>query len=505
MLELTTFSGLATGQDVLPTGFCSTDNIKMTAGVPESAGEIRNAKIFTHPGFHSECQIIPANEFVAPGYTGIGEADGHHWFYYEGQKIGEVTAAEHSLAELSGKILIFPEKLYFDFASGATELSDMESALFSEFQFHTNSAGKSTVRGDVDFSECYAPGDAVAIRGTAAGNDVDPFGTDTEIASAIVTEAADGCLTVALYDKNGEATRFNSATEEATVCRPIPDIRHAAVYRNRLWGTVSTESGGRLYASAQGDPFAFCDFRGTKADSYWTDIGEGGNFMGLVPYLSTLVALKLGTLYEVRGTNARDFSVSVASGTGTDEPRSVAADFSGVYFLYRGAAYRYNGSVKKISERLSPLSGAGAAHRGDYFLATADGLIVYDGARWLCRDKRSYDSLASNGAFLRLQRGEYQGTPEILVGDGFSLTSCRVMLPYAPPTGTFQAIFTLDKGVGDVAFYADTGAGEKKIGTLTRQGLCHAVFPVRFRQNEYFRYRIEGNGRFTLYSVEVRQ
>lgn len=140
---------------------------------------------------------------------------------------------------------------------------------------------------------------------------------------------------------------YNESNVTLTLRQVMPEITHAAVCRNRLWGVA----GNKLVASKLGNPLVFDDFSGLSTDSFELPMEE--EMTAVTHFGERVVAFSRTALYELYGDRPSNYQISAAKFGGCTQPFSICN--AGGYLIYADDAqiYRYGGGdPQPVGERL---------------------------------------------------------------------------------------------------------------------------------------------------------
>lgn len=354
----------------------------------------------------------------SPG--GLGAGDKPWWvagtgFYYDGALKGTVTAGQKRFAAMGTKVLIFPDKKYYDSASD--QFGDMgvgQSVTGAQFKNGTYAGVRAEANTIYKSGAAWsiAPGDGVTISGcvthpennkTAVVREVEgdelrfyentftldstlrytapaaglPAGTyhfeeGQFVLSTALTEGdtltwngtgLDAVIrgetgTVTVTEGSGGAALVFSdiptdytETGEISIVRQVPDLDYVCVNENRLWGC----KGDNIYASALGDPFNFNVFDGLSTDSWASGTVDAGDFTACVSYLGYPVFFKEDAVYKVYGDKPSNFQWTPSARLGVKSgcDRSLAVAGETLFYLSRAGIVAYTGGIPAVvSEEL---------------------------------------------------------------------------------------------------------------------------------------------------------
>ena len=352
---------------------------------------------------------------TSPG--GIGAGDCPWWadgtgFYYNGTNKGSVTAGQKQFALMGGRVLIFPDKKYYDISAdifGSLEEHWSGTLIFKNGTYAGVSARANTL---------YAPGAAWAFR---AGDAVEISGCTIHPANnktAVVREVegdelrfyensftldtnwifrAEDTLAAGTYHFTPEDTALQFALSNAlsagdsltwdgsALTAVIGGVSSALTVTQGSGGTELTfgeapadytESaavaltrsvpdledicvnenrlwgckGDTIYASALGDPFNFNVFDGLSTDSWQSRTGDGGDFTACVSYMGYPIFFKEDAVYKVYGDKPGNFQWTPSARLGVKRGcrRSLAAAGETLFYLSRAGVCAYTGGIPAV-------------------------------------------------------------------------------------------------------------------------------------------------------------
>ena len=291
--------------------------------------------------------------------------------YYDGEVVGTVTPGEKMIAAVNTKIIIFPDKVYYDTAShqfGSMEASTSASAAAVTW---TTGALKLTV-DDLDLTDLFSVGQGLRISGSSIGEN-----NKTLTVRAVSTDT----LTFA-YNSFTEGTESGTVT----VAREVPDLVCICESGNRLWGA----DGDTIYASALGDPLTFFSYEGVATDSYAVAVGTDGVFTACGAYSSNVLFFKETMLHKVLGAMPSEYRIYdyTIPGVQAGSQKSLVIINEVLYYKGPDGVYAYSGATPAlISENFGVRTYRNAAAGTDgsrYYISMQDmatddwNLYVYD-------------------------------------------------------------------------------------------------------------------------------
>jgi hypothetical protein len=289
-------------------------------------------------------------------------------FLYDGAVKGTVTAGEKLFAAVNTKIVIFPDKKYYDTA--ADVFGDLECTYVSAAGTLTFAAGSIVTTGT---AFAFKVGDGIKITGCT----VNAANNKSAVVRAV---SADGkTLTF-------DSSIFTAGTEtgSVTLARSVPALENICEHDNRLWGTA----GQTIYGSALGDPTNFNVFDGVSTDSYAVAVGSDGEFTGCAAYAAHICFFKENKIHKLYGTKPSNYQLDTYEYAGVMQgcSKSLVTINETLYFYGRAGVYAYYGGAPDlISEKFGArrYSDARAGTDGEryYISMQYDGgyeLMIYD-------------------------------------------------------------------------------------------------------------------------------
>ena len=340
----------------------------------QTSGELKDSRGLSSALFPALSQRASREKLT--GYTAptaifakgkLCVADGTN-FLYDGAVKGTVTAGEKLFAAVNTKIVIFPDKKYYDTA--ADVFGDLECTYVSAAGTLTFAAGSIVTTGT---AFAFKVGDGIKITGCTA--------------NAVNNKSA----VVRAVSADGKTLTFDSGiftagteTGAVTLARTVPALENICEHDNRLWGTA----GQTIYGSALGDPTNFNVFDGVSTDSYAVAVGSDGEFTGCAAYAAHICFFKEDKIHKLYGTKPSNYQLDTYDYAGVMKgcAKSLVTINETLYFHGRAGVYAYYGGAPDlISEKFGArrYSGARAGTDGErYYISLLYGggneLMVYD-------------------------------------------------------------------------------------------------------------------------------
>lgn len=414
---------------------------------------------------------------------------------YDGAVVGTVTPGDKQMAVIAGKLLVFPDKVYYDTADGSFGSMTADVTVTADITDSTITAIDGT-----DLAAWFTPGQALELTGcTAAENNV-----------TIVLRSAAGS-TLSFYD--------NSFTPETGVAlrirRNIPDLTFLCAQGNRLWGVDDTT----IYASALGDGLTFYNYDGLSTDAYALSLGTSGQFTGIAPYGSNVLVFEENRMHKVLGSIPSEYTVYSYTVPGVQPGchKSLAVVNEVLYYKGTDGIYAYSGGAPVSVggrfgvRRFTDACGGAAGHK--YYLSMIDaltkaaGLYVLDTRTgvWLREDDSRCLGFAKVGSDLYILSDKGIFTPE--QGEDADVAWTALLAPFdrTTPEGRRYTKLYIQADMQPNAWIRvevrfDEGRWQS-VGTYRCYDRRGIVIPVLPNDCTRFQVRISGRGGCVLRQV----
>ena len=164
-----------------------------------------------------------------------------------------------------------------------------------------------------------------------------------------------------------------------TVKRIIPDMDFVCEKDNRLWGCSSEKN--EIYCSVQGDPSNFYRYLGVSGDGWAASLGSPGEFTGCIAYDDSVLFFKEHTLHRVYGNKPANFTVSTEECEGVEKTsgRSLAIVGGVLYYNSPRGVQAYYSSFRFVG---APFGGRRFTHASGCAFERKYYFSAYDGAEW---------------------------------------------------------------------------------------------------------------------------
>jgi hypothetical protein len=298
-------------------------------------------------------------------------------FYYDGTVKGTVADSDKVFAAIGPRIIIFPDKKYYDAYAdsfGSLEATRTGAVTFQDGTLYEEAAEANTIyAAGVTWSDYFFEGDAVTISGCVTHTDNNK--------TPIIREIDDTAHTMAFYENV-----FTNGTEtNVTIARTVPDLDFLFENDNRIWGC----KGDSIYCSKLGDPFNWNVFDGISTDAWEQDVGSAGDFNGACGFLGYPSFFKDNHIYKIYGDEPDNYKPMASADLGVAEGsgKSLAIAREMLFYLSQAGIMAYAGGIPKpICETFGNVRYKNAVAGSDklrYYVSMQDDsddwhLFVYD-------------------------------------------------------------------------------------------------------------------------------
>lgn len=182
-----------------------------------------------------------------------------------------------------------------------------------------------------------------------------------------------------------------SVTQKGSVIfeRKIPNIDHACISGNRVWGCHYGDGLNEIYACKLGDPKNWNSFQGTSIDSYAISLGDDGEFTGACNYQGYPMFFKENSIYKIYGNYPAAYQMTTYHCRGCQKGSAKSIVVIDEYLVYKSRydicvfAGGYPTSISaKLGKEIYTDCVAGAVE-GKYYVSMKDSkgeysIFVYD-------------------------------------------------------------------------------------------------------------------------------
>ena len=320
----------------------------------------------------------------------------------------------------------------------------------------------------------------------------------------------------------------------------IPDMDYVVESNNRLWGCkyglVNGQVLNEIYASKLGDFRNWRCYMNLSTDSYTASVGTDGPFTGAITQRGYPVFFKENAIHRVSGQQPSNFTIqtTICRGVQRGSYRSLAVVQENVYYKAREEIMLYDGNMPvPVSEKLGSTlySDARAGVLGDnYYISmkAADDtwhMFVYDTAhnQWweedntqalgfgTAEDELYYiDEKHNTLVSVRGSMGEREAGPIDWMAE-FELYGVNYVQGgnYDSPNrirnekyvSMFKIRMSMEEGAEMTLYIRYNNGKWEKMGTRKGTGLGTFVLPVIPKRCDHVRFKLEGKGDATIYSI----
>lgn len=315
--QIVTFGGLRYGRGGNDGDFSQTRNLS-SRQFP-ALSQRRGRKLFQ--SYDHATALYARNKLIVVDGTDV---------IYDGRVVGQVTEGEKSITSVNTKVLIFPDKKYYD--TELDQFGDMAVTVEADSAAVTWTTSSLKITGKGDLQTLFAAGQAVEISGSSVG---------ANNKTAVIRGVSSDTLT---FSDN----TFSAGSETGTVKveRKVPDLTCVCESANRLWGA----EGKTIWASAQGDPLTFYNYEGLATDSFAVAVGTDGEFTGCIAYGSNVLFFKENVLHKVLGAAPSEYRVYDYTVPGVQSGSQKSMVVINEVLYYKGVAgiYAYSGASPSL-------------------------------------------------------------------------------------------------------------------------------------------------------------
>ena len=436
-----------------------------------------------------------------------------------GTKQVSIGDSPKTFVALGSKVVILPDKVFFDTAADTPELIDIESKVTVEVRFQGQTTASSEesntiYNADIFWSKFFKVGDAVTISGCEKHPENN--------ATFIVREIDDHNLR--FYDNSFKLSQtttggltYYTETSVVTITRAMPDMDFICENDNRLWGC----KGDTVYCCKLGDLTNWNVFDGIASDSWAVDVGTPGDFTGCYTYLGYPCFFKEDVIYKVYGDMPSNFQLirSASLGVKKGNGKSLAVAGEVLFYMSRTGIVAYSGSTPQdifLSFGGESFSDCVAGSNGrKYYVSMKkqDGtytLAVYDTSfnMWHLEDNiQAVGFCWYNGLYILSNDGSLY-----LIGDNAQSTEkVKSSVTFAPFTygtarkkGVSKLGITCELDPGstlEVKINYDSSESWQTVSILEGSKRKSFYLPLIPRRCDHFSLKLEGKGKWRLYSL----
>lgn len=431
--------------------------------------------------------------------------------FYGGEKVGEVSEGKKRLLSMGARVLIFPDKKYYNTADG--EFGNLENKFVSAgtvrysqswlTETELSARGQTYVKLQATGIEAgFRKGDGVEISG---------FTPEELNKTTVIKDIGEGYITiVAAIEKDG------SQTGAVTIWRKLPDMDFLTVAENRLWGCSSKNH--EIYASKLGSPFNFYCFEGLASDSYAATVANDGDFTGAITYLGYVLFFKENSVQKIYGSKPANFQMIEGQLRGVEAGSADSLQIVNEVLYYKSAdgIMSYQGSmpyaVGAVIEKGYKNAVAGSSGSKYYVSMEKEGkhsLFVYDAGKglWHREDDTNAAAFTRMGDKLYYLEGNTLRTTEGGDEEVIEWEAVTGDLPYRTAESKFISRLSLRCSVAlgalEVWIDYDSRGAWQRLRSMGGKGLGLRSVPLIPQRCDHFRLKLRGYGECLLQDLTV--
>lgn len=320
------------------------------------------------------------------------------------------------------------------------------------------------------------------------------------------------------------AARYKSEPNAVTIEREIPTLSYAVECNNRLWGIDTSDSSIRC--SALANPKVWDRFDNLSDGCWQVEVGSSGEFTGSGVVNRKPVFAKEQILAEVFGATPTNFGCVEVNGLGvaSGSDKSICS-LKGVmfYLSIEGVMAYAGGQPYTVSREFGMLkygNGVAGTDGRKYYLSAEEGgvqsLLVYDTSNkvWHKEDNsiilnfgyaKDLYALDSEGRIMALNPTNAIGDEEDDVEWYVEFNDIANKSPSKKLINKFQIRLLVEEGAAceiKVSIDGSNYVSVKQIMAGTKQSYNIPFYP---RRADYYKFKIEGIGQVTIYSVTMQK
>ena len=446
------------------------------------------------------------------GYDGLYYVDGVGFYdasVSTTEPQGNVTNTKKRFAFLGKKLVILPDKAYYDTSThefGSLEAVWSGTVSFSDGEYAGEEAEACRIV-TTDAAFTFNVGDAVTIEGA------DDEENNTTL---IIREISKDKKSLGFYEHSFTVAK----SQTVTISRKVPDMDFICENENRLFGC----KGDTVYASKLGDPFNWNVFDGLASDSFSVDVGSAGDFTACTSYGGYAVFFKEDRVYKLYGDKPTNFQLMSSASLGVVEgsSESVAVAGEALYYLSKVGVMVYTGGIPScISYVFGDVSYCDAVGGSDglrYYVSMRESgtdkytLMSYDTRyrEWYKEDETKavgfcyYDGLrmlAQDGTLYRIgpyKNAEDGQTAEPAFESMIEFYDITESMTDRKHVNSVQLRLMLDSGATVKIYMSFDGGEYQEVDSISGDGKASYYVPCRLHRCDYYRIKLTGTGKWKL-------
>lgn len=418
--------------------------------------------------------------------------------YYKDNKIADVTDTDKKIVGIGAYIVVFPDKIMYNTASGELQSLEVKWSQVSAASFSQTTTGSTMVKiSCTGIGKPFKQFDGVEISGCTN----EDFNRTT-----VIQEIADDFIIII-----GSVKENFSQSSGLTINRKVPDMDYICENGNRLWGCSSKNH--EVYASKLGDASNWNAFEGISTDSYAATVGSDGDFTGCMSHMGYVLFFKEDAIHTVYGDKPSNFQITtmtpargIAKGC---EGTACVVDETLVYAA-RNCICSYDGaspdSVSDVLGDTRVTAGIAGQYDGKYYASLERGgkwdMYVYDLAKNLWHKEDGLHLLFAAYGEGNLYCIDAGGNLFTVAGDRqeqieWALESGDMLDGSIEHKYLKRLLFNINLDAEselDILLKYDEEENWEKVNTYTARSYRTHVLSVVPRRCQRYRYRLEGRG-----------
>lgn len=331
----------------------------------------------------------------------------------------------------------------------------------------------------------------------------------------------DGCIPQAIRVGFNDGP-YSYSSMQIIFERKMPDMDYIISSGNRLWGCKFSPDGdpavNEIYASKLGDFKQWNCFEGLSTDSYVASLGVDGEFTGAVEYGGQPMFFKRNSVTKVYGLYPAQFQVQTSSTQGVTSPNSIAIVDNILFYVSKGGVWAYNGTtptdISQVLGGFNETDCKAASYRHKYYLATKEGMYVYDTLKGLWHKESLTDcgeeivemqTFADDVALITNNTVEWLKTTTNTAKGVKWMAETGIISLYTPDQKYMSRLnIRMSLAIGSQARISaqyDSMGGWENICTLKGVRVQSMTVPIKPKRCDHFKLRIEGVGDAKIYSI----
>jgi hypothetical protein len=383
-------------------------------------------------------------------------------------RLADVSDTDKSFASFGEKLIITPDKLCYDAATGEVHPIELDSGKFG------GTVSGNQIVGSGTWEEMgFHVGDGVRIE-------VGMISSDGHTGPEVVYCHIKSFWGRAMY-VDREFTQ--KGQQNIRMVRECPDMTHVCACGERLVGC----KGNVIHISEAGNPYNWCatDPDGVAShDPATVRTASAGNFTGCIPWEGYVLLFKEDHVCRLIGHGAGSYAVDDAPFVGVSDARSLCLVNGDVYYLGSTGPYRYGGSTPTgigddIGVHLT--EGCGGTDGRYYYLSAKDTdggehIYVWDPAQssWYIEDSADVAFMANVGDRLYFQTSAgsivAEGNAYHPTGDGVSEIDAVGMIEASVTFGGDQVSLPTPRRLKGLRLVAEAEIGAEMTVLISYDG-----------------------------------